>query len=243
MISASPAIGVILPSSNRVVERVTHSILAGFPDVDACFTRVPYSGHPPDGYALEPFRRAAMMLAEARPEIIVWNATRGALLGFEPDRQLCAELEDATGIRVTTTALATVDLLRARKLTRIGLLAQGDEREGTRLVETFGREGIEIIASANLGIRDNYEAARVPVATIETEAGLLAMRSDPDAIVIWSTNLAGYRAAEHLSLSRSVPVFDSTAIGTFQALSYIGTGRGVSFPGSDLPRIISSRMD
>lgn len=221
MTSAIPAIGVILPSSNRVVERVTRSILGSVPDVDVCFTRVPYAGHPSDGYDPEPFRRAAVMLAEARPDVIVWNATRGALLGFEPDRRLCAAIERETGIRATTTALATVALLKAKGLTKIALLAQGDDREGRKLAEAFGRQGIDIVAGVHLGIRDNYEAAQVSAGSIEKHAEALAMKSAPDAIVIWSTNLAGYAPASSVAARVRIPVFDSAAVGIFHALDHL----------------------
>ncbi|WP_425623813.1 hypothetical protein [Agrobacterium radiobacter] len=215
------ALGIILPSSNRVVERVTRSVLQDFPGVDACFTRVPYAGHPPDGYDLEPFRRATTMLAQARPDVILWNATRGALLGFEPDRRLCAMITSETGIVATTTALATAELLNARRLRRIALLAQGDDAEGAHLVKTFGAEGIEIVASHNFGITDNFEAARVSSDDMERAATRLASDSNPDAILIWSTNLAGHTLTKGLSTRLGVPVLDSTATGTFAALSHI----------------------
>ncbi len=115
------ALGIILPSSNRIVERVARSMLQEFPHLDACFSRVPYAGHPPDGYDPVPFRQAAVMLAQARPDIILWNATRGALLGFEPDERLCAMIEAETGIGASTTALATLELFRSRKISRIAL--------------------------------------------------------------------------------------------------------------------------
>lgn len=213
-----PAIGIILPSSNRIVERVTRSILAGLPNVDACFARVPYGGHPSGDYDPEPFRRAAAMLAEARPGIILWNATRGALLGFEPDRRLCAAIERDTGIKATTTALATVALLKARGLTRIGLLSQGDDHDARKLAETFGRQGIDIVAGAHLGISDNYEAAQIPARSIELQAEALAATGAPDAILIWSTNLAGYAPAKALAARLRIPVFDSAAVGILHAL-------------------------
>lgn len=215
------ALGIILPSSNRVVERVTRSILADMPRVDACFTRVPYAGHPPDGYNLEPFRLAAAMLAQARPDVILWNATRGALLGFEPDRRLCAMIESETGIGATTTALATAELLNARGLRRIALLAQGDDREGARLVEAFRSEGIDIVAGYNLCITDNFEAAQVSATDMEKAATRLASKSNADAILIWSTNLAGHTLTKALGTRLGVPVLDSTATGTFAALSHI----------------------
>lgn len=218
---APHALGIILPSSNRVVERVTRAILDDQPGIDACFTRVPYAGHPPDGYDMASFRHAALLLAQARPDVILWNATRGALIGFEPDRRLCAAIKDETGIPSTTTALATVDLLRRRNLRRIGLVAQGDDREGMRLSETFAREGIDIVAGHNLGITDNFEAAAVSPEEIERHATRLAAGADLDALLIWSTNLAGHGLSARLGVRLGIPVLDSAALGVLNSLSYV----------------------
>jgi maleate isomerase len=220
MLASTPAIGVILPSSNRVVERATHAILAEFPGVDACFARVPYAGHPTDGYDLAPFRQAAALLAEARPGAIVWNATRGALLGFEPDRRLCAMIHAQTGIPATSTALATADLLQRQSRRRIALLAQGSADDCVRLVQTFGREGIDIIASHALGITDNFRAALVSAQQITDIATSLAA-SEPDAILIWSTNLSGHTVSHILGQRLGIPVYDSAAIGTSAALAQL----------------------
>lgn len=212
-----PALGIILPSSNRVVERVTKSILEDFPGIDACFARVPYEGHPPDGYNVEPFLQSAGMLADARPGVILWNATRGALLGFEPDRALCALIEQQTGIPATTTALETTALLTGLGLTRIAVLQQGDPAEGEDLERTFARQGIAITARRDLGIRDNFEASVVSSEDITRLATQLAA-GRPDAILIWSTNLGGHSLTQSLSAGLGVPVFDSAAIGTMAAL-------------------------
>ncbi|MGA1832896.1 hypothetical protein [Rhizobium wenxiniae] len=218
-----PAIGIILPSSNRVVERVTKSILHDYPGVDACFARVPYEGHPADGYNLVPFLQSAAMLAQARPGIILWNATRGALLGFEPDRTLCARIEAETGVAATTTALETPALLKSLGLTRIGLLQQGDAQEGGQLVNTFATQGIAIVARRDLGIRDNFEASRVSGAEISRLAEELTA-AQPNAILIWSTNLGGHALAGALTAKLKLPVFDSATIGTIAALEKVALG-------------------
>ncbi len=215
------ALGIILPSSNRIVERVARSVLEAFPHLDACFSRVPYSGHPPDGYDLAPFRQAAGMLAQARPDIILWNATRGALLGFEPDKRLCAMIEAETGIVATTTALATVELFRSRNISRIALLAQGDDGEGRRLQENFGRQGIEIAAVENLEITENFEAAGVSADRIEHHVARLVERADVEAALIWSTNLAGNRLIAPLGSRLGIEIFDSTTLGMMHALSVV----------------------
>lgn len=223
-----PALGVILPSSNRVVERVTRAMLEARPGWDACFARVPYAGHPADGYDLEPFQQAAALLAQARPDIILWNATRGALLGFEPDRQLCTLVERQTGIPCITTALATVELLRGRSLHRIGLLSQGDQAEASHLKQVFAREGIEIAGGQCLDITDNFQAADVSAEDIAARCGAIAGQSGLDAVLIWSTNLNGHGIADQLTESLGIPVLDSTTLGTRHALACIqGAGAPV----------------
>lgn len=219
------AIGVIVPSSNRVVERVTRAILGERPYIDACFTRVPYAGHPPDGYDMTSFGQAARLLAQARPDVILWNATRGALIGFEPDRRLCAAIEGEAGIPCTTTALATVDLLRRRSLRRIGLVAQGDDEDGRRLKQTFAQEGIEIVVGHNFGVEDNFEAARVGPQEIETQVVRLAAAAELDAVLIWSTNLAGHGLTSGLGERLGIPVLDSAALGILHALPFVITAR------------------
>jgi maleate isomerase len=217
------AIGVILPSSNRVVERVTRAFLGQFPDIDACFCRVPYAGHPPDGYDLAPFRQAVAMLAQARPDVIVWNATRGALLGFEPDRRLCAMIRSETAIPCTTTALATIDLLRHRGFSRMGIIAQGDAAEGERLKARFAAEGISIVAGRDLGITDNLAAAAVTADRLENLAGELVQQADLDAVLVWSTNLSGNDLIASASARIPVPILDSAAIGLQGALSLMSS--------------------
>ena len=215
------ALGIIVPSSNRVVERVTRSILEDTPGIDACFARVPYAGHPPDGYDMGSFRQAALLLAQAHPDVIVWNATRGALIGFEPDRRLRAAIEGETGIPCTTTALATVDLLRRRNLRRIGLVAQGDDQDGVRLKQTFAQEGIDIVAGHNFGITDNFEAANVTPEEIENQVIRVAAAAELDAALIWSTNLAGHELSARLGARLGIPVLDSAALGILTSIPYM----------------------
>ena len=219
------AIGVILPSSNRTVERVTRAVLDDVPDTVACFTRVPYD-HPPDGYHLAPFDAAAAMLADARVDAICWNATRGALLGFEPDRKLCRRLTDATGIPVITTALATPTLLRAHGLTRIALITQGDAAEARRLTETFAAEGITLAAARALDVVDNFDAALVLAERIRRFARELATEASPDAILVWSTNLPGFDLAAGLEAETGIPIIDSCTVGVTAALAEIGADTG-----------------
>ena len=226
---ADRAIGTILPSSNRVVERTTQAVLASHPDIDACFARISYHGHgrgqPADGYDLDAFVAAGEMLGHAQVGVICWNGTRGAALGFEPDRRLCDRLSERTGLPAVTTALATVELVRRLGIGRVAIVLQGTAAEGEVIAEQFRRQGVEIGSRTALGITDNFAAARIPPATLARHVEAVAERRDADAVLIWSTNLPGHAVGG--TIGRPLRLLDSATIGVTAALR-AGYGIGVA---------------
>lgn len=221
--SSRRAIGLIVPSSNRVVERVASRLLTGSAEIDFCIARVPYGGivgaGPTGGYRLEPFDTAAMLLAEAGVDTICWNATRGAALGFAIDIELCRRIEDKTGIPAVTTSLATAELLREEPRRRVGLITQGDEAESLHVAGQFRAQGVDIVDHLWLGIASNLDAAHLGDDTLLTEARTLAARSGPDTILVWSTNLSGYAARLAADTASGLTILDAAEIGIIAALA------------------------
>ncbi|KFC75948.1 hypothetical protein FG93_00088 [Bosea sp. LC85] len=221
--SARRAIGLIVPSSNRVVERVAARLLAGTPEIDCCIARVPYGGivaaGPSGGYRLEPFDSAATLLEEAGVDTICWSATRGAALGFAVDRDLCRRIEDETGIPAVTTALATVERLSVTPCGRVGLITQGDEAESLHVAGQFRRGGVDILDHLWLGITNNLHAAHLAGDTLLREARTLAARSGLDTILVWSTNLSGYAARLAADPASDPAILDAAEIGINAALA------------------------
>jgi maleate isomerase len=220
--SDRPAIGVIVPSSNRVVERVTHDLLTFMRPLDACFARIPYfgdgQGQPAGRYDEAPFLEASEMLVHARVDVICWNATRGAALGFAPDRALAARITDQTGLPVVTTALAALDAFRLLAIRRIALVTHGAPGPGAAFVARFHEQGIETEAELHLGFSDNFAAAHADPRRIIDFAKSSAMKASIDAILIWSTNLHGHVFAAELESEIGLPVIDSAALGIWAAL-------------------------
>lgn len=218
------ALGLIVPSSNRMVERVAAAVLAGRPDLDGCIARVPYSGIvAADGahYLAGPFDNAADLLADAGVGVICWNATRGAALGFEEDRALCARIERRTGVPAVTTALAALEMLRARAGRRLGLLTQGDERESAEVAARFGAQGVAVAGHDWLGIVDNLAAASVPAELLLAKARALAARDRLDDVLVWSTNLAGFQAGLAVGADDVLTLLDSAWIGLSASIAAI----------------------
>ncbi|RYE34567.1 MAG: hypothetical protein EOP23_04525 [Hyphomicrobiales bacterium] len=216
------AIGMIVPSSNRVVERVATRMLATHPDIDLCVARVPYGGIVEGDacprYRLETFDAAAALLADAGVDVMCWNATRGAILGFAPDRELCQRIEHRTGIAAVTTAIATLELLAKRGGERIGFITQGDESEAAEVSQRFRSEGVDVAAQSWLGIVHNLDAARFDPDELLARIDDLATRSSLDTVVVWSTNLPGFAARLGAPPAWSVEVLDSAEIGVQVAL-------------------------
>jgi maleate isomerase len=220
--SDRPAIGVILPSSNRVVERVTRDLLTFMPPLDACFARIPYygdgQGQPAGRYDEAPFLEASKMLVHARVDVICWNATRGSLLGFAPDRAMAARITDHTGLPVVTTSLAALDAFRLLGIRRIALVTHGAPGPGAEFVARFHEQGIETETELHLGFSDNFAAAHADPQRIIDFAQASATKASVDAILIWSTNLHGHAFAAKLENEIGLPVIDSAALGIWAAL-------------------------
>jgi len=218
-----PAIGTILPSSNRVVERTTAAILAQLPGVDACFARIQYapdgSGQPSDGYDAAGYGEAAALLGHADVAAIAWNGSRGAAIGLGHDRALVALMAGAAGCPAVTTALAAAAALPRLGARRIAFVMPGAAADAAAHGAGLGAE---TVAARGLGCTDNLAAAAVPVATIMDAARALAAEARPDAILVWSTNLPGFEAMAPLEAELGVPVLDSAALGVVALLAAAG---------------------
>jgi maleate isomerase len=234
------AIGTITPSSNRTVERTVQEVLRHFPQLDACFARVPFYGdglgQPADAYATESYREAAWLLGHAGVEVVCWNGTKGAGLGLPVDEALCAMMAEAAGVPATTASLATGTLLQRLGAKRIGFVVPGAADYARTSGAGFAPLGLETVAMRGLGLTDNLAAGAVPPERIAALVREVAAEARPDAILIWSTNLPGWMLMAPLEAELGVPVLDSAAVGVWACLAALGLDPA---PAAALGRIFS----
>jgi maleate isomerase len=225
------AIGTIIPSSNRIVERATAAVLRHLPGIDSCIARIPFHGaglgQPKDGYDAEPYRQAAWQLGHADVGVVCWNGTRGAALGLEKDRALCDVMAVAAGCPATTTSLAALAVLERLGARRLGIVTPNEPAGAAAAAAGFGRE---LVAVRALGLTDNLASALVPPARLAALARELAAEARPDAILIWSTNLAGWEAMAPVEAEFGIPVLDGAAVGVRGALAAIGADLSAAAP-------------
>jgi maleate isomerase len=223
-----PAIrlGMLTPSSNTVLEPVTTDMLAGLPDVSVHFARFKVTEIALSAGALAQFDdgailAAAELLSHAKVDVIGWNGTSSGWLGFDADERLCRGITARTGIRAATSMLALNDVLRRRKVTRLGLVSPYTDDVQARIVQNYRAIGIECVAERHLGIQDNFAFALVDEAALISAIQDVAA-SSPDAIAVTCTNLRAAPLVADLERTLGIPIFDTIATVVWDSLRLAG---------------------
>ena len=217
-------IGTVTPSGNTVVERITLGVLRELPQVSAHFSRTPVFGSrdpSPDAYATEGLLAAAALLAHAKPDVLVWNGSKGAGIGFAHDRALAEAMTQATGIRATTSMLGLDALLKARGIRRVAVVTPYADAGQAKTVACLRAEGYEIVADANAGLTDNLSYASMPLDDISAMVRKVAA-ARPQVVLALCTNMPAAVLAAPLEAELGLPVWDSTAFGVWHALALLG---------------------
>lgn len=221
------ALGVIAPSANVVVEWTVQQLLRAAPAMGAHISRVKVAGSVdpfPDGYDTDGFAAAAALIADARPDAIVWAGSKGVLVGMEQERALKARIEDTTGVPFTSAALALEALADAMGLAAIGLVTPYGDAYQARLIAGFAKLGITVIAERHTGISDNLAYAAIEPSTIVAMADEVALEcaGRAQALVAWCTNLPSGALADVIERRTGLPFVDATTLALHHALTIIG---------------------
>ncbi|WP_439597783.1 aspartate/glutamate racemase family protein [Falsiroseomonas sp.] len=228
MPEAPRLLATILPSANTVVERTTRALLHDLPGLLPIFTRVAKRGAVdpfPDGYDWEAMMQAAVLLADAKPEAIIWSASKGAVIGLQHDRELVRRVRAETGLPCATSGLALLEALALLGARRVALIGPHTAEYNHRAARGLAAEGVEMVAEASLGITDNLAFASVGYEGVVALARQVA-RPGVQAIILWNTNCAGAPIAAALEAETGIPLLDATALGLWGGLGAAGIPQG-----------------
>jgi maleate isomerase len=219
-------LGMITPSSNTALEPVTARMLADLPEVSVHagrfrVTEISMGASALGQFDMAPMLAAAELLADAHCNAICWNGTSAGWLGFERDRQLCAEIERVTGIRATSAVLALLDAFRLAGITRYALVSPYTEDIQQAIIANFARSGFECVAERHAGIRVNFDFSTIEPAAIGAMLGEVAT-AGPQAVVILCTNMDGAALAEDFERRTGVLLLDSIAFAAWGTLRAAG---------------------
>lgn len=219
-------LGMLTPSSNTTLEPVTARMLAGLPEVSAHASRfrvteISLGAGALGQFDMSPMLAAADLLADARCDAICWNGTSAGWLGFDRDRELCAEIERRTEIPATSSVLALLDAFRLAGVTRFGLVSPYTDDIQQAIVANFARSGFECVAERHTGIRVNFDFSTIEPDTIDHMLGEVAV-AQPQAIVVLCTNMDGAGLAESFERRTGALLLDSIATAAWGALRIAG---------------------
>lgn len=228
-------LGILVPSSNTNLEPLTCSILSSLPNVSVHFSRFPVTHIALSATALSQFDdtailAAAQLLADAEVDVIGWSGTSSGWLGFEADEKLCQSIEQATGIKATTSVLALnhlLDIARGKEGDKLafGLVTPYLDDVQDAVVRTYGKAGYEVGAESHLGKTVNVEFARVSENTLDGQVGEVVKQLGPGtkAISTFCTNLRAAQRARHWEEKyEGLFVFDTVATVIWDMLRVVG---------------------
>jgi len=217
-------LATVTPSGNTVVERVTLAILAQVPGVSPHFSRSAVFGSTdpfPDSYDWDSMLAAARLLGHARPDLIVWNGSKGGSVGIDVERELVRRLGDAAGCPATSSMFATLDVLARTGARRLGFITPYLDTYQAKVERNFAALGYETVVRENARIADNLTYASIPLPSI-LDMARRAAAAKPDALIGWCTNFPTACIASRIEAETGIPFYDATSIIVWKALRLLG---------------------
>jgi maleate isomerase len=219
-------LGMLTPSSNTVLEPVTSAMLTGMPEISAHFSRFEVTEISLSDRALRqfdpvPILDAARLLAAARVQVIAWNGTSAAWLGFKSDERLCRSTTDATGIPATTSMLALNEILAREGVERLGLVTPYLDQIQAKILENYAGLGLRCVAERHLNDPGNFSFSEIGSETIAEMVRDVA-RAKPQAIAIVCTNLRAAPLVDALERETDILILDSISVVVCKSLRLAG---------------------
>jgi maleate isomerase len=215
-------LGLLIPSSNTVVEQETVQLLPKDGSVTCHLSRVRIVTISAEEASRGQFDMrhmvaAAGLLADAKVDLILWNGTASSWLGFNYDQVLTASIEAATGIPATSAVIGINAALGRLGVKRIGLVTPYVAALEADIIANYRDIGIAVVSAERLDLTDNLAIGAVPRVTIARMIRAVA-GARPDAIVVMCTNLAGAGLVASLSEELGIPIIDSVHAAALHAL-------------------------
>ena len=215
-------IGLIIPSSNRMVEQEMARHVP--PDVCLHVARVRMTGphHAPLDQLLPRIEDAARTLMDAKCDVVAFHCTATSMQeGMDGETRVLAALAGAGAARATTTATAIRNAFKALGAHRIVLVTPYSAEttaEEAAFLQATGCEVLHAVGHALAG-SDAYCAAPPE---FWRERAIEAARREADAYLISCANIAALGIIAELETRLGRPVVTSNQAVLWDALMRVG---------------------
>lgn len=224
-------IGLIIPSSNRMVEQemVRHVP----PGVTAHVARLRMTGAHRVGIdeLLPRVVDAAATLVDARCDVVAFHCTANSTAeGLGGEDKLMGALRRAGAARATTTAGAIRAALDALSARRIVLITPYTQQTTDHEAEFLHSAGYDVPAARGLALKGSDEYCATP-ASFWRDRAIEAARPDADCYLLSCANISTFPVIEDIEQKLGRPVVSSNQAVIFDALRLLGTADRRNCPG------------
>lgn len=199
-------IGLIIPSSNRVVER---ELISAFPAaIGAHVTRVRVRGRTTTEL-LPDIGRAAELLADAFCNIIVFHCTASCMeQGVQVNARIIDTIEKASGRTGGTTASAIIHAVEALRLKKIVLLTPYSPQVNALQCGFFREIGVEVVASHAKHVNTTPDYCYIPSSYWHSEL-LKVAQSGTDGYLLSCANVPCLELIDRAESALKIPLLTS----------------------------------
>ena len=231
--SLTPArarIGVILPTSNRLIEpQFMHFAPAA---LGVHFTRARITGPWKASIAelLPEIVRAASALADSKPDLIAFNCTATSMKeGKAGDAAILDAIRNETGIATLSTASAVDEALRAAGLRRLVLLTPYTQPNNDHEIEYLRDQGYGVVHDVALGLPGGDEFIKI-VTQRWIDLALANDRADADGFFLSCANTTQIEAVEAIEQATGKTAINSNQAVLWACLERLWPKLGLTAP-------------
>jgi maleate isomerase len=220
----STRIGLIVPSSNTVVEVDFYRRLPA--DCTLHTSRMYLEETTPEGESVmldEHLPRAMTDLATARPDVAVFACTSaGALRGNAYEAELIDRMGAKTKATTFSVAAAVRWAIRAAGAHRVGVITPYVDSLNEKIAQSLQDDGLEVAGIHGLGITENFAIAEVEPERIAQFASECFAGSDIELLFASCTNFRAFDAREEIHQALGLPVVTSNQAALAAVLDHLG---------------------
>jgi maleate isomerase len=215
-------VGVIIPSSNRMVEQ---EMVQAFPSgVQAHVTRLRMTGpsRGPLTSVLPRIEEATRALTDARCAVVAFHCTANSMEeGRGGEERILAAVRSAGAPQATTTATAIRRAFDALGACRVVLLTPYDQRTTDHEVEFLHEAGYQVLQATGFAL-DGSDAYCATPPSFWRDRVRAAARPDADAYFVSCANISVFGVIEELEQELDRPVITSNQAVVWDCVARLG---------------------
>ncbi|HEY8684773.1 MAG TPA: hypothetical protein VIO57_04120 [Chloroflexota bacterium] len=215
-------IGLIIPSSNRLTEPQFHQYCPPGVVPHVTRLRITQPHMRPALEMLDEIRDAAIMLADAKCDIIVFHCTGSSMeSGLDAEREVVDVIRRTTGRAACSTASALLEAFRALEARRLVLVTPYRQEVNDGEIAFLREAGLEVLRDRALALSGSDGLCSAP-ADLFLQATLEEADPAADAYFISCTNIRSPEVVEALEASLARPVVTSNQATLWYCLKACG---------------------